>query len=507
MVNYIVKLLNKIINSTNSLKERGPDCSTTIFNSKGYYHFSRLAINDTTIYGNQPMRNRDVYMMCNGEIYNCNSLIEKFELSCISHSDCEPIIKLYEKIGMVECIKNLYGVYAIVLTDGDKCFFVRDRIGVRPLYMGYTQENYLAVGSTAACLLPFCNQVQQVPPGVLYCYDKSTKELKIIYTDNSLLLFPIFREQTQIQSTLKELLFRSVQKRLHSDRSIGCLLSGGLDSSIITYILTQLLGPKNVRTYSIGMEGSIDLKYARQVADFLGTQHTEVLFTPEEGIKAIPRVVEILESYDITTIRASVGMYLLSEYISKNTKDKVLFSGEGSDELLCGYLYFHNAPSVQEANIESLRLIKNLHIYDVLRADKCISSNGLELREPFLDIDFVNFTLTLTPEIKAPCNNYEKFILRKSFEQCLPDKVLWRRKDGFSDGVSNLIKPWYEYIQDFVFDKVTDRELMSKEQIYYLEIFKTFFPTYQLKIDMWLPKWSTNKDPSGRQLKFFDENI
>jgi asparagine synthase (glutamine-hydrolysing) len=281
-------------------------------------------------------------------------------------------------------------------------------------------------------------------------------------------------------SKIEETLIQSVKDRLMSDRPIGCLLSGGLDSSLIASILCKLIGPNNVRTYSIGMKGSEDLKHASIVAKYLGTKHTEVFFTAEEGIKVIPAVIRDLESYDITTIRASIPMWLLAKYISNNTDDIVLFSGEGADELFCGYLYFHYAPSLKDLGDESSRLIKELHKYDVLRADRCISSHGLEIRVPFLDKRLVQLSQQSSSSLISPRNGIEKYVLRNSFKDgYLPDSVLWRRKDGMSDGVSgNNGKKWFEQIQEYVELEIKDNEFEknkslfpSKEAYYYKKIF------------------------------------
>jgi len=262
------------------------------------------------------------------------------------------------------------------------------------------------------------------------------------------------------------------------------------------------------------MKGSQDLKHARLVADYLGTNHTEVLFTPQEGFEAIPAVIKDLECYDITTIRASVAMWLLAKYISENTDDVVLLSGEGSDELFCGYLYFHYAPTPSELSKESLRLVHELYLYDVLRADRCISSHGLELRVPFLDKEMVKLCLSLSGDIREPKEKIEKFLLRKSFDSdYLPKEVLWRRKDGMSDAVSgDSGKKWFEQIQEFVDQKLSDaefqekgKEFPSKEAYYYRCIYNEIFPGYQPTYNYWLPKWvDCGGDPSGRILEVFD---
>lgn len=502
------KNLEKILMSGKYLQCRGPDNSISIVQSTGIYMFHRLSINDTSTDGNQPMRSNNILMMCNGEIYNHHQLREEFNLKCNSNSDCEVILRLYEKIGFEETIKKLYGVFAIILVDGDKVYLARDRIGVRPLFFGLTDDKYLAVASVPNSLVDFCKVVSPFPPGMTAFHNKSdtTYVMKYLYQDK-IELAPVRLEDGTSQ--LRDTLLEAVRMRLLSDRPIGCLLSGGLDSSLVCAILVKFLGGKNVRTYSIGMEGSTDLYYAKKVSDFLGTDHHEVIFTPKEGFDIIPEVIRTLGSYDITTIRASVGMYLISKYISHQSQDKVIFSGEGSDEVLEGYLYFHNAPTPKDGEEESLRLIRNLHLYDVLRADRCISAHGLEPRVPFLDRKFVDTALSLSADQKKPQNGYEKYILRKAFEGYLPHDVLWRRKEGFSDGVSSVKKSWYHYIQEMVEPIIPDylfnSSFPSKEAMYYKMIFDNIFPTYNLRVNYWMPKWTDSKDPSGRLIKAYDE--
>jgi asparagine synthase (glutamine-hydrolysing) len=500
------KISYEMFNGYKELSSRGPDSGTLLIKNNNFMGFRRLSINDMSDIADQPMISYKngvmVNLMCNGEIYNHKVLEKKFNITCKSSSDCEVIIKLYKEIGFYETVKLLDGDFAIVITDGDMVYMARDRMGVRPLFTGFTKDGDFAVASVAKVLLPFCNNVKQLEPCMI-SYDKKTHLVTKEYYK-----FPIYNilEKNQY-SIIKETLIQAVSKRLMSDRSVGCLLSGGLDSSLVTSILCKVVGSSNVRTYSIGMEGSTDLKYAQIVANYLGTKHTEVIFTEEEGINAIPEVIEALESYDITTIRASVGMYLLGKYIKENTNDKVILSGEGSDELLCGYLYFHKAPTPSEAAKESYRLMKDLYKYDVLRADRTISVHGLELRVPFLDKNFIDVAVSLTGEQKMPLFGYEKYILRKSFEgDYLPDEVLWRRKEGFSDGVSSTTKSWYQIIQEYVDKIVSNQEFEnykdifpSKEAFWYKKLFDNYFPSFENPIDYyWMPKWTNSTDPSGR---------
>jgi asparagine synthase (glutamine-hydrolysing) len=491
----------KIKEAAKFLKRRGPDKSNLVISgNNNIFVFHRLSINDTSEAGMQPFIRDNVLVMCNGEIYNYKELISEYDIKVDSHSDCEVLIPLYKKLGFEGMIKKLYGVFSIILVDGYDVYIARDRFGIRPLFFGITSNDKLAFASVPNVLLPFTKCVSHINPGLIAHYNYRNAPILWAIDMDTLELSKnrVYHSLEKIKDTLT----KAVERRLVSDRPIGCLLSGGLDSSIITSILCRLVGPQNVRTYSIGMRGSTDLEYARIVADSLGTVHKEILFTPEEGFEAIPEVIKILGTYDITTIRASVGMYLVSKYISENSDDKVIFSGEGSDEVLEGYLYFHKAPSEQDGEEESLRLMRNLHLYDVLRADRCISSNGLEPRVPFLDREFVDLALSMYAKEKCPRKGYEKYILRLAFEGYLPEKVLWRRKEAFSDGVSSMQKPWYSEIADrvekIIPDYLFNSKFPSKEAMYYKMIFDNLFPNYALKVDYWLPKWTNLKDPSAR---------
>jgi asparagine synthase (glutamine-hydrolysing) len=308
-----------------------------------------------------------------------------------------------------------------------------------------------------------------------------------------------------------------------SDREVGCLLSGGFDSSIITALVVNENINKKIKTFSIGLENSEDLKYAKSVSDFLGTDHHEVILTEKEMIDAIPDVVKNIETFDITTIRASVPMYLLSDYIKKHTDVKVLFSGEGSDEASGSYLYFHNAPNVNEFKKETDRLMRDLSYFDVLRCDKSIASHGLEVRVPFLDKNFLDFYMTIDPAFKIPSKyGIEKYLLRSSFDGIgfLPNDVLWRVKEGMSDGVSSKNRSWFEIIQDFTEGVYTNSEFKEKknkyvhlppqfkEALYYREIYdKNYTGREKLTPYYWLPRWSGNiAEPSARILNVYKKN-
>ena len=468
-----------VVEGYNQLSNRGPDYGQMIINEH-VMGFRRLVVVDKSKKGLQPFSDGNIQILCNGEIYNHKTLEKEHGLCCESSCDCECILHLYKTKGIEFTVNALSGDFAFVIIDGDMMYMVRDRIGVRPLFYGITKSGNIATASYARAITDYCTHVEAVQPGWV-AYNSITEDIDFhAYTP--------LEEIGSITSSevaiplIKETLVKSVKDRLMSDRPIGCLLSGGLDSSLVTAILCSLIGAENVRTYSVGIEGSRDLFYAKRVADFLGTKHHEIFFTPEEGFDAIPCVIRDLESYDITTVRASVGMWLLSRWISENTDDIVILSGEGADELFCGYLYFHSAPDLDALECESRRLLDDLHMYDVLRADRCVCSHGLELRVPFLDREMIKLCLSMIPELKAPMKGIEKHILRSSFDaDFLPEDVLWRRKDGMSDGVSGDDgKKWYEHIQDLVEPIVTNKDfessaLPSKEALYYKRIYNEFF--------------------------------
>jgi asparagine synthase (glutamine-hydrolysing) len=521
---HIAKSASKI------LKHRGPDTESIIVDENKTVIFQRLAINDS-VNGGQPMidSKNKITFMCNGEIFNHKEIEKTLNIECTTKSDCEVLFQMYRHIA-AEDDKNsadkacfYSGAYSLDQVNGDfamcivdeaknKVVVARDRIGVRPLFYGFTNSNELCIASEAKSMW-MCDSVNHVTPGSVMVFYPSG--FIINYYEPGFYAAPKHAVESSYDSLKKDLYVRmenAVKLRLMTDRPIGCLLSGGLDSSIVCSLLCRLVGAENVRTYSIGMEGSLDLKYAKLVSEHLKTKHTEVLFTPEQGLAAIPEVIYALESYDITSIRASVPMFLLGRFISKNTDDKVIFSGEGSDELFCGYLYFHDAPSALTAHFESMRLISELYLYDCLRADRCISTHGLELRVPFLDKEIIDFCTHLPGEYKNPDSGVEKRILREIFSDMLPSEVAWRRKDGFSDGVSSTEKSWYQYIQEYV-EKVIElkdvdiNDCISKEAYYYKSIYNRYFPYYPNPIEhYWMPKWSKGIDPtnpSGRILPVF----
>lgn len=541
--------------SFNLLNNRGPDSSSFFVNNDKIFGFKRLAINDLSVDGNQPFffPSKDEYKllsMCNGELYNHIELETKYNLNVKSSSDCECIIPLYKVFThtqnrierkLSQMFNEIDGVFGMFIYDTEinKIIVARDRIGVKPLFI-LNNSNYFIVSSEAKAIdyilqhhPDFKNSSEkniiQLSPRSFGLYNLNTNTFDITeyfninsflvphleynYTPSGIRQLNNFEENLILHiSNVHNLLYKAVDKRLLSDRPIGCLLSGGVDSSIIASILAKIYKKhgKKIKTFSIGFPDSTDLKYARIVADYIKSDHHEYVIQYEDALKAIPDVIKTIETYDITTIRASTPMYLLCKWIKENFEETVIFSGEGSDEVFGGYLYFHNSPDSFEFHRETIRLVSNLHVYDVLRADRCTSGNSLELREPFLDKDLINYVCDLFGNYKKPINGFEKYLLRKAFKGYLPDSVLWRKKAAFSDAVSGSEKPWYKHIQEYCEPLVTNKELESensvkkeneikftKESYWFYKTFKQLFPCYDLKVEYWLPKWSNTIDPSA----------
>ena len=525
-INY--QLLQAINIEGMKCKSRGPDNTVTRKISENtFLMFHRLKINDMSDSGNQPIAHPDDYnltLICNGEIYNHKKLISENNFNTKSSSDCEVILHMYKKYGINKTIESLDGVFAFLLIDNskNKIFIGRDPIGIRSLYIGKDKRNSILIGSECKTLSSICKYVTPFLPGKYLAIDfynipKNINNLDYItYYDY---IYPIIHYNKEvILENIYSTLNRAIEKRMISDRPIGCLLSGGLDSSLITALVAKQFNKKELCTFSIGFEGSEDLKYAKIVANHLNTKHHEYIVTEQMMIQALEEVIKGIETYDITTIRASVPMYLLSKYIKNNTDITVLFSGEGSDEASGSYMYFHNAPDADSFNKETVRLLKDLQYFDVLRSDKSTACNGLEVRVPFLDKEFLQYYMQIDPNLKIPNGKIEKFLLRKAFDDgLLPDEILWRSKEAFSDGVSSKKKPWFKILQEHIDNEISDEEFETrrikyshntpaiKEALYYREIFHKYFPNNDNIIPYyWLPKWNGDiKDPSARVLKVY----
>ena len=566
-------------------KNRGPDDSKlNFYGTDVVFGFHRLAINGLNDISNQPFTIGNVILICNGEIYNYKELYKEIGVVPTTDSDCEIIIHLYLLFGMEKTLTLLDGVFAFVLYDMNiveyepiKIYVARDPLGVRPLYImrpifinnksNKSNNHLFAFSSELKMISEFYDKesftLEQFKPGTYSLFEKSYTILskwneiqknipyfllnqsytlinrisnvsKSPYSSPSDFVSLVKRELEWIVPGIQKHLYNAVKKRyLNTDRPVACLLSGGLDSSLITALVCSI--HKNyseipIETYSIGLQNSEDLMYAKLVANYLQTNHTEIIVSEKDMIDAIPEVIYNIESYDTTTVRASIGNYLLGKYISQHSQAKVIFNGDGSDELCGGYLYMHKAPNSLEFDNETRRLLKDIHLYDVLRSDKCISSHGLEPRTPFLDKNFVNFYLSIPCILRnhTTLHKCEKYLLRYSFSflnyniegrQILPDEILWRKKEAFSDGVSNTGRSLYTILQEYTSslslslnlsleNSISEQHNCPKtnEQLYY----RTLFDSYYLNLEkiipyFWMPKYVNAIDPSARTLLTYNE--
>ena len=492
---------------------RGPDMQKMIDIPCGVMGFERLSIMGLTEAGMQPFSLNGNYLVCNGEIYGFRPIKEELskEYEFKSDSDCEILLPLYEKQG-VEMFKELDAEYALVLFDKRRNSLVaaRDPIGIRPLFYGYTEANEIVFASEAKNLTGLVTEVFPFPPGHYYvdgnfiCYRDMSKVRA--YSEDKL---------ETVCEKIREKLIAGVEKRLDADAPLGFLLSGGLDSSLVCAISAKLL-KKPIRTFAIGMStDAIDLKYAKQVADYIGSDHTEVIITADDVIKALPDVVHLLGTFDITTIRASIGMYLVCKCIHEKTDIRVLMTGEISDELF-GYKYTDFAPDAESFQKEAEKRIRELYMYDVLRADRCISVNSMEARVPFGDLDFVEYVMSIDPKLKMNVYNKGKYLLRHAFEgDYLPYDILMREKAAFSDAVGHSM---VDHLKAYAEEQYTDEEFkegikkydharpFTKESLLYRDLFERYYPGEGKMIkDFWMPNKSWEgcnvDDPSARVLK------
>ena len=497
---------------------RGPDDSRIVDTGAGLLGFHRLAIMGLHPEGMQPFGLNGSFLVCNGEIYGFEKLKQKLseKYTFVSQSDCEILLPLYQEHG-VEMFSMLDAEFALILYDAETGGFVaaRDPIGIRPLYYGYDKEGSILFASEPKNLLDLTDKIMPFPPGHYFkdgqfvCYCDLTKVENICHDDLD-----------TICSNIREKLIAGVEKRLVADAKVGFLLSGGLDSSLVCSIAAKR-SKTPIKTFAIGMsEDAIDLKYAREVAEYIGSDHTEVIITKDSVLSALEWVIMVLGTYDITTIRASMGMYLLCEAIHKNTDIRVLLTGEISDELF-GYKYTDFAPSAEAFQKEAEKRLRELHMYDVLRADRCISVNSLEARVPFGDLDIVKYVMSIDPEKKLNKYGKGKYLLRRAFEgDYLPESILYREKAAFSDAVGHSM---VDYLKEFAASHYTDEEFehrrcaynharpFTKESLYYREIFEKYYPGQsEMVIDFWMPNKSWDgcdvNDPSARVLSNYGDS-
>ena len=474
----------------------------------------RLSIIDLNT-GTQPIQGTDsAWVMHNGEIYNHNELRnnelkgKQFRTTC----DSEVIVKLWEERGTDFC-NMLDGVFAFVLIDGDKFMAGRDPIGVKPMYYGYDSEGLMYISSEMKAIADQCEKMEAFPPGHYYTPEEGfVKFFNPEWADHK--VCTVDYEPLKLRDALTQ----ATKKRLMSDVPLGVLLSGGLDSSLIASITKKILRgtDQELHSFSVGVHPeATDLVAARKVADYIGTKHHEIIFSVEEGLEILEKIIWHLETYDVTTIRASTPMYFLSKAIT-DMGFKVVLSGEGADEIFGGYLYFHNAPSDEEFQKETISRVFRLSTADCLRADKATMAAGLEARVPFLDKGFLHTAITFEPKSKRPSRadgKPEKWVLRKAFDDkddpYLPEEILWRQKEQFGDGVGYS---WIDSVKDHCEKIISDEEFATaadlfphntpdtKEAFYFRKVFERYYPDANSAktVLKWIPKWQKNTDPSGR---------
>lgn len=547
-------IADKLIAASNTIKPRGPEKTSIIYSNNYFIAFHRLSINNISNECNQPFiyheNNFTYYVMCNGEIYNWKSLLSIYNLNyTLIKNDCSVIFPLFKHLKYN--IKSLCNVlqgefsFAIIQIDNDNDMVSQvwsgtDVCSVRPLFYHYDDNTYIL----SSLLSGISSLHDVVNTSKTYRLDGSMyMHYQLLYSNFSYILEKCF--YTEILNNnphyfndldnyksiekdyylnIVDTLRRCVERRIdtnNTSRELGCLLSGGLDSSLVAALASEYLKRQNKQliTFSIGMKGGTDLEYAKKVANYIGSRHFEILFTPEEGLQAIDEVIKCCETYDITTIRASVGQHLIAKWISSHTNIKVLLNGDGADECEMGYMYFYKAPNSLEAAMDSQRLVKEIHYFDGLRVDRNISNYGLEARVPFLDKEFVELFQKIPPKFKVPSyKNCEKYLIRKAFEcvyseqPILPQEVLWRRKEAFSDGVSSKEKSWFEIIADYIKTKNLTNDVIyevnspyTDESLYYRQRFESIFGNKVATVipHFWLPSWTEQKDPSARKLDVY----
>ena len=499
---------------------RGPDASRVVDTGRGLLAFHRLAIMDLSESGMQPFAREGSYAVCNGEIYGFAALRAELEArgyAFRSESDCEILLPLWLEYG-TEMFRMLDAEFACVLYDARTGEFVaaRDPIGIRPLFYGVSPAGDMLFASEAKNLVGLCEKVCPFPPGHYYADGKFVR-----YADLTTVTEYCHDDLETVCRTIRNKLIAGVDKRLDADAPLGFLLSGGLDSSLVCAISALVLG-KKIRTFAIGMDkDAIDLKYAREVADYIGADHTEVYMTRQQVLDTLEEVISLLGTYDITTIRASMGMYLCCKAIHEQTDIRVLLTGEISDELF-GYKYTDFAPSPEAFQQEAKKRVDELYMYDVLRADRCISANSIEARVPFGDLDFVKYVMSIDPAMKVNTYDMGKYLLRHAFEKdhLLPDDILWRQKAAFSDAVGHSM---VDDLKAYAETKYTDAEFeekrkkydfaqpFTKESLLYREIFEKYYPGQAPMVkDFWMPNKSWKgcdvNDPSARVLSNYGES-
>ena len=528
--NIIDKNFSKFFESFLKIRHRGPDyISFNIITPKIILGFARLAIMDLTTNGQQPFQyTRDdgsrVYCICNGEIYDYENIKKAHNITTQSSSDCEIIIPLYETYG-VDMFSKLGSEFALIIidikTDGSFTMLIgRDPIGVRPLFYGISEES-ICLASEMKGISDLHDNIKVFPPGHYMTYDGHNLNTVPYYNYNYKI--KTICDNEIIYENIRKKMISCVEKRLMSDREYGSLLSGGLDSSLVCGIIKYLRPKINFPVFTITFKsGGTDLPFARKTAEFLNLTHHHIIeITDQEALDMLDETIYTVESYDITTIRASCMQMLIAKYINKNTKVKVLFCGENSDELFAGYKYSHYAPDSKTLREDNINLVENVHRYDGLRTDRTMARYGLEVRPPFSDTEIIDYVFSLPEDMTCPKNGIEKYLLRRSFAdmKILPDEVLWRHKEALSDGCSSEHKSWFHIIQDKINTIVSDEEYethknkyihntpFTKESYYYRKKFVEYYGDSEYKAKLipyfWMPKWTDTNDPSARVLSVY----
>ena len=537
------KIRNQVLEMSGKIRHRGPDWSGIYSSKNAILAHERLSIVDPKS-GKQPLYSIDknLILAANGEIYNHQEIKSnlKSNYEFLTNSDCEVILALYNEKGS-DFLEDLNGIFSFALYDEKKDFYLiaRDHMGIIPLYMGWDKEDNFFIASELKALEGYCKEIKLFPPGHYFSSDDG--QLTKWYLRNWEKYENVKENSTNI-SLIRESLSKAVKRQLMSDVPYGVLLSGGLDSSITTAIAKTYCQKRietkdqkkawwpSLHSFSVGLKDSPDLLAAKKASEYIGTIHHEIIFTVQEGLDAIKDVIYHLETYDVTTIRASTPMYLMARVI-KSMGIKMVISGEGADEIFGGYLYFHKAPDAEEFHKETVRKLNKLHQYDCLRANKSLAAWGIEGRVPFLDKEFLDVAMTVNPSDKMISEDkMEKWVLRKAFEDLLPDEITWRQKEQFSDGVGYN---WIDKLKEVVNNKVSDdlfektkenfpiNPPLNKEEFYYRTIFKSLFPSDTAAMSVpsepsvacsskaalkWDASFSGKNDPSGRAINNHENN-
>ncbi len=538
LIQDISVLRGQVLRMAKKIRHRGPDWSGIYCGEKSILAHERLSIVGVDS-GKQPLYSKDgnLVLAVNGEIYNHKEIRSRYpDYEFLTHSDCEVILALYKDKG-VDLFEDLNGIFAFALYDveNDICLIGRDHMGIIPLYMGYDDHGQFYVASELKALEGVCPNVQEFLPGYYMCSVEGN-ELKRWYK-RDWMEYDNVKDNESDENELRVALESAVHRQLMSDVPYGVLLSGGLDSSIISAIAKRYAARRieddnqteawwpQLHSFAVGLKDSPDLVASKKVAEYIGTVHHEINFTVEEALDALSDVIYHIETYDVTTVRASTPMYLLARFI-KSMGVKMVLSGEGADELFGGYLYFHKAPDAKAFHEETVRKLDRLHLYDCLRANKSLAAWGVEGRVPFLDKEFMDVAMRLNPQDKM-CGNgkIEKYILRKTFQDYLPESVAWRQKEQFSDGVGYS---WIDSLKEMAEKKVSDKQMMhaserfpinppmSKEEYWYRTMFEEHFPSASAAHTVpsvpsvacstavaleWDASFKNRVDPSGRAVK------